>query len=127
MHRGPRLAIPLFNSKSTINPVVIAERHLGFSVPRKWCKDVPKPYIVEPNKVFGLYSERESKLLIIPSDVSEFNSADLTFNIPKVREYMEPLGIIRESTYKKNISPRIVTRIIDTWSFFARLVLGKGE
>ena len=120
IHRGPRTAIPLFNSKSTINPIVIEEKDLGFSIPNKWCRGVPKSYLVESNNVFGLYSEQDSKLLKIPSDISEFNSTDLTFNIPKVRDYLEPLGIIRESTYKKNISPRIVTRVIDTYSFFAR-------
>lgn len=116
----PRPVIPLFNSKSTINPVVIEEKYLGFSVPRKWCRGVPMSYMVESNYVFGLYSEQDSKLLKIPGDISEFDSTDLTFNIPKVREYLEPLEVIRESTYKKNNTPRIVTRVIDTYSFFAR-------
>lgn len=120
IHKGPRSVIPLFNSKSTINPVVIEEKDLGLSVPRKWCRGVPESFFVESNNVFGLYDEKNSKLIRIPNEISEFNRHDLTFNIPKVREYLEPLGVIRESTYKKNTSPRIVTRVADTYSFFAR-------
>ena len=120
IHRDPRTMIPLFKPKSTINPVVIEEKSLGFSIPKKWCRNVPDSYLVEPNHISRWYDEKESRLLKIPTDISEFNREKLTFNVPKVREFLESFETIWQSTYKKDFSPRIVTRVSDTYSFFTR-------
>ena len=118
--KGPRMITHLYNPKRTINPIVVAEKDLGFSIPRNWCKNVPDSYFVESNQISGWYDEKESRLLIIPIGISEFNYSELTFNIPKVREFLEPFGVIRETTYKRDFSSRIVTRIIDAYSLFSR-------
>ena len=120
LHRGPKMINPLFNSKKTINPVVIDSKFLGFSIPKKWCKDIPEHYLpVDSPYIYGLYDNENSEIIKIPSEISEFDPSNLTFNIQRTRELLESMEVIRETTYKI-LSPRFTTRVISNHSFYAR-------
>ena len=118
IHRGPKMINPLFNSKKTINPVVIDTEFLGFSVPKGWCRSISDSYITESKNIFGLYDDN-SKIIKIPTEISEFNLSNLTFNIPKTRELLESMKVIRDTTYK-TLSPRFTTKVISEHGFFTR-------
>lgn len=120
LHRGPKMINPLFNSKKTINPVVIDSKFLGFSIPKEWCKDILEHYLlVDSPYIYGLSDNENSEIIKIPSEISEFDPPNLTFNIQKTRELLESMGVIRETTYKI-LSPRFTTKVISEHGFFTR-------